>query len=233
MSATSPRRVGILAALPDELQPVVRRLRLRRRLDIATGQFAGHDILAVVGGVGPEAAERGTRRLIEAGCEVLLSIGFAGGLDPSLRVADVVTLNAVVTPADVTHTTRPAARLRGVRGVTLGAPLGSVAAKGALHAATGAAVVDMETAALADLADHHQVPWIGLRAVSDTAADELPAVVVRNIRPDLGRVLVAPLVARAVIDPRLWWPLLRLAVRSTRAGQALAEAVAATLEALP
>jgi adenosylhomocysteine nucleosidase len=232
------RHIGIIAALPDELRPVARRLGLRLRLLPlsdglrAAGRPCGrHRVFALLGGVGPAAAERAARRALAEGCDLLLSIGFAGALDPGLGPGAVVRLSAVTDgaggcwPADGSKD--------GVLGLTRPAAITDVAAKAELRAATGAAVVDMETAGVARAAAAAAVPWRGLRAVSDTAAEALPPFVARCIRPDLGRVLAFDIAVRGLIDPRLWWPLLRLALRSVRAGRALAAAVAATLEDLP
>ena len=51
--------------------------------------------------------------------------------------------------------------------------VGSTARKRWLHQTFGAAAVEMETAAVAQVAVAHRLPWIAIRAISDVAGDDL------------------------------------------------------------
>ena len=51
--------------------------------------------------------------------------------------------------------------------------VGSTARKRWLHQTFGAAAVEMETAAVAQVAVAHRLPWVAIRAISDVAEDDL------------------------------------------------------------
>ena len=69
----------------------------------------------------------------------------------------------------------------------------SAAAKAALHAATGAVVIDMESHIAARVAARHGLPFAIVRVVSDTAADTLPPAFAVAMRrgggTDVGAIL--------------------------------------------
>ena len=48
------------------------------------------DLLNFVSGIGSVAAARASSRAIEAGCDMLVSYGYAGALDPKLRAGDLL-----------------------------------------------------------------------------------------------------------------------------------------------
>jgi hopanoid-associated phosphorylase len=108
----------------------------------------------------------------------LISIGIAGGLDPSLPVGAIVIGNMVGrTPTDAAWAARlmaalPAARHGLVAGVDFA--VFDAAAKAAMFLAGGPLAVDMESHVVAEAAVAHGLPFAILRAVSDTAADTLP-----------------------------------------------------------
>ena len=102
--------------------------------------------LVEIGGGTTAGAEEAVMRLLRQGVEGLLSFGFAGGLSPVLRpgnlvVPEMVLVDGVRLQTDAALASRFARR----KGVLLGAQtvIGSVAARRAAHAATGAAAVDL------------------------------------------------------------------------------------------
>ena len=48
------------------------------------------DVLNFVSGTGSVAAARASSQAIEAGCDMLVSYGYAGALDPALRAGDLL-----------------------------------------------------------------------------------------------------------------------------------------------
>jgi adenosylhomocysteine nucleosidase len=98
------------------------------------------------------------RALVEAAMEIpievngIVSTGFCGALDPALRVGDIVQ-NGIVCSDRVAVTAVEKAYLR---------------------ERTGAAAVDMESAAVRRKAEEWGVPFRSVRAVSDVAGDDLP-----------------------------------------------------------
>jgi len=137
-----------------------------------------------------------------AGALGLVSFGICGALDPALAVGDLVVADGVVDtrerlaadPAWTAALRSALPRSRPGLATGSGAIVGSVADKAALRRATGAAIVDMETHAVAMAARHAGVPFVVVRAVSDSAAHALPRAAQAGFKadgePDVGAVLV-------------------------------------------
>ena len=89
-------RIGIMAAMPQELQAVLDLMPDEHREALAgrtfwPGHLAGHDVVAVVSGIGTVAAATTATLLIERyGVGCVLFTGVAGGLGSGVAVGDVV-----------------------------------------------------------------------------------------------------------------------------------------------
>jgi adenosylhomocysteine nucleosidase len=89
-------RIGVMAAMPQELQAVLDLMPDEHREALAgrtfwPGHLAGHDVVAVVSGIGKVAAATTTTLLIERyGVGCVLFTGVAGGLGTGVAVGDVV-----------------------------------------------------------------------------------------------------------------------------------------------
>lgn len=218
------RDILILAAMPGELAPIVRRLGLRR-----DGQGHRHGaVRARTLGIGPvRAVERLETLLREKRPDHVVLAGFAGGLDPALHVGDLVTLREVVSPNG------PPMHLAdtGSRGVSVARAAATVATKRDLHARFAADVVDMETYPVAQRLIAAGIPLTVLRAITDTAADALPPTVLQLTDRD-GRPIASRIARHLATGPWRIITLLRLARASHRAGRALADAVAGHVDTL-
>jgi adenosylhomocysteine nucleosidase len=110
---------------------------------------------------------------------------------------------------------RLAARLGAAVPVTDGALAESlsvvvdVAAKQAIRQATGAVATDMESAALARVAQRQGVPFIAIRSIADSAAMRLPEPVCRALKPR-GDVYLGKMLGYAFRDPAQFLELARL-----------------------
>lgn len=155
----------------------------------------------------------------------LVSFGLAGGLDPALRPGDVLVPERVLSDAG-SWAADPA--LRRALGPGRADPvfgggtvLATAAAKRDLHARTGAAAVDLESAAVAEVARHHGLPFAVLRAVCDPASRDLPLAALVALdgggRIDMMRVLGA-----VAARPREVPALLALGMDAARARRSLA-----------
>lgn len=120
--------------------------------------------LLIANGPGPRLVERALERKQDV--DRILSIGFCGALDPALRIGDIVVsgevpkgLGAPFVRGDVVSVDRVAFTAR---------------EKCDLRTATGAAVVEMESAAVAQKAREWDVPFGCVRVVSDVAGEDLP-----------------------------------------------------------
>lgn len=201
----SPVVLGIAAALPLEAQA------LRR---------SGDGVLLEITGMGAAQAAAGARRLVRAGASALLSWGTAAGLMPDLR-AGAVALPRAVIDVDGRHYTVDAA-WHGRMLQRLSDPVAPITAplaacgemlrgpddKRALHHRTAAAVADMESGAVAQVAAEAALPFLVLRVVLDPAAGVLPACI--RAGPQ-GELALLKLLLAAAMRPGDWPPLLRLA----------------------
>jgi adenosylhomocysteine nucleosidase len=138
------------------------------------GEVAGREVLIAHTGVGPAAAARCAAELLgRHRPRFLIAAGFAGALDPALRLGDIVLGENV---SDTRLLAQAGALGPSVRGGLTSADhaVESVAAKAALARETGAIAVDMETAAIAAACAVACIPLLAVRVISDRADDPLP-----------------------------------------------------------
>ena len=220
--------IGIVSALDAEartLGPAAPHGAELRRL--------GDGALLAVSGIGESAAAAAARRLVLAGATALASFGMAGGLDPTLICGAVLLPEEVAagSPAAVWATSGEwRQRLRaalpascfvcGGKLLTSGQPVGRADAKAAAWRDTRAAAVDMESAAIAQVARQARLPFIAVRVIVDTASDELPAAVIAASGG--GQLRMRTLLAGLLRAPGEVGPLIRLSARYRIARRVLA-----------
>ncbi len=130
----------------------------------------GAEAVIAVSGAGRAQAARAAEELVARHrLEGLISAGFSGALAPQLRAGDLVVDTEV--PQWKALATRTGVSLGRV--ATVDRVVRNVAERRALAAETGALVVDMESAAVAEVARRHGLPWAIVRAVTDTAERDL------------------------------------------------------------
>ena len=140
------------------------------------------------GGGTPAGAEAAAKQLVSEGATALVSFGLAGGLDPALRPG------AVIIPSVVLSTGRRfsadaalADRFGGLTGHTslAGQTVASDAAeKQRLRAAMQADAIDLESGAIAAVAEIYHLPFLVVRAICDPAERTLPPAALIALRPD-------------------------------------------------
>ena len=197
---------------------------------------------ASVIGIGRNSRELLAGLLDTAPCRLLLSLGYAGALDPHLRPGELVVGNSYLHGSSAAvhgapHATRSAMLLREsglsvLEGavLTVDEPLLTPLAKRRAYNGSGALVVDMEGRWIADVAASRDIPLIGIRAVLDEAYYPLPAFIA-TIIADGGRRERAHAL-RAILRPSTVRSFLPLALKSRRASRALQMAVQAILPAI-
>jgi adenosylhomocysteine nucleosidase len=174
-------------------------------------------------GIGRAAAAAAAQALVDAGVSALMTFGMAGGLDPALKPGSVVIPRELIAPDGARYAAsrawreQVAAAVSALCAVSEGNLLTSAHAiqtpadKAAAFRATGAAAVDMESVAVAEIAAKHNLPFIAVRVIVDTAADMLPRAVVAASRA--GKVQFARLIGGLILAPREIASLIRLAQR--------------------
>jgi nucleoside phosphorylase len=195
-SATGAGRIIILAALPLEVRPFLRRVKARVRGDLGlpAWEWLPGPGLLVLSGMGEAAARRAGETMLRSFRPgVLVSVGFGGALAPGLAPGDLILgetfwrynpdtgeLRAGASPTPP----RPLAFWRGaLRAAGFAAATGSlVATTRIIHKARHGPplaelphpVLDLETGALAELAAAQGLAFLSLRAITDAAGEEIP-----------------------------------------------------------
>ena len=219
--------VGIVSALAAEARHLGPTTQRREALaSLADGT------LLVVSGIGGSAAACGARALIDAGATALISWGMAGGLDPAFAAGTIFLPSEVISRDGTTVMTarywreRLSAAVAAHRPVACGKLLTSprailsIADKAAAFRETGAAAVDMESLAVAQVAGSHELPFIAVRVIVDTAADILPRAVMAAAG-SVGNWQIGRLIASLVMAPGDLAALIRLVPRYRAASRAL------------
>lgn len=155
----------------------------------------------------------------------IIMAGLAGALDPKLNVGDIVIddcpvglKTGFIHRAGKIHTSPKLVSTPGE--------------KQRLHRETGALAVDMESEIIRAVAAEKELPFVSIRAISDSADETLDPAVLRMIDP-FGRPrplrIMMTLVGRPWLIPRL----IRLGNASKLAGRNLAMAVKEIAEKWP
>jgi adenosylhomocysteine nucleosidase len=226
----------VVTALPEELAPILRRLLpTEDSLDgrrVYRARSGGRPLILAVTGDGAKAAALRAARLCEAHRPAaLVGLGVAGALSPLLAPLDLVASARLrngaggAPPADPSLlASATAAGARAATLLTVAAPVVSAADKKALAATLPGelAAVDMESAAWARAAAGARVPFVVVRAISDAAAEELPAYLAECVGED-GGIRRSEVVRRAVFAPRSIPVLLRMRSRVARCAVGLSD----------
>ncbi len=94
--------IGLICAIPQEIEHLRDAMRSARRNDVAgvqfeTGALDGHDVVLAGAGMGKvNAALAATLLADRFGCRAIVFSGVAGGLDPMLSIGDVVVADRII-----------------------------------------------------------------------------------------------------------------------------------------
>jgi adenosylhomocysteine nucleosidase len=175
--------IVVIFALPEESRDLRRALRDPVLEDGWTRGFLSsardaEEIRVTHTGVGSVSAAAKIATLLAGDRpRVVISSGYAGGLDPQLKISDLLLATNFSAPGLVALCREPAGDRRvPVFGwlTSQSAAVESVADKAALADETGAHAVDMETEAIAAACNAAGVPLLSVRAISDPASQPLP-----------------------------------------------------------
>jgi adenosylhomocysteine nucleosidase len=226
------KRVGIIAALPGELKPLVQgwqSLSVPRKGEAAWVSRV-HDVecVAVYAGVGSEAADRACDIAAQNGAlDAMFSVGWAGALSCGIHPGSAYAVNEVVdAQTEETFVTNfPVHQEIGVpfKLVTTD-HIVQYAEKRQLAGRHKALLVDMEAATVARFARSREIPFYCLKAISDEISDILPDFG-RYTGPD-GRLHLPALLAHVAFRPKYWPAMLRMGQNAKTGARAVAGALA-------
>ena len=238
------RRLGVVAAMREEVAPLINAMaevrRPDRRLPIVLGLCGEVELAVTWTGEGSRLAVAGTQRLLAASHDSLdgcLVMGVAGALSPSLEVGTVLVAEKIVRLPDVGCAESCQAeiapsdfQIRGPRSGLLLEVDGVVTQPEQRRELwvrlgnPGVAAVDMESFGVTKELVGAGVPCSVLRVISDTAQDVLPAFLASCHDPELG-VVRARVVRNAIARPWTLFRLLRLRSRVRRGASSLSDCV--------
>lgn len=213
-------RVAIVAALEREVRPLVKDWLVSEQ-EVSGRRFKffqKNDFVLVCGGIGAEAARRAAESVIAIySPQVVYSAGFAGALDATLKVGDVVQPRRVINAGD-------GSSVKLDRGEGALVSFGSVAnprQKASLRDSFAAQAVDMEAAAVARAAEARGVRFAVVKVISDEFDFVFPSM--ERFVDSQGQFLEMRFAGFVALRPWVWPRVARLAGNSTRASRALCD----------
>jgi adenosylhomocysteine nucleosidase len=222
-------RVGIVAALEREVRSLVKDWSAREtEVDGQRFRFFEKDnVVLVCRGIGAEAARRAAEAMIAIYAPtVIYSAGFAGALEPTLKVGEVMQPQRVVNAGDGSSVT-----LDQGEGVLVS--FGSVASpeqKAKLRVCFGAQAVDMEAAAVGRAAEARGAGFAVIKVISDEFDFSVPAM--ERFVDSRGQFLEGRFAWFTALRPWLWPQVARLARNSNRASLALCDELRKMIRAI-
>lgn len=241
-SASGP--AVIVVALPWEAAPLAKVLGLRGDgVHDGVTQYRGDGdrVLLLQAGMGLDGATRALASLDKPA--VLLSAGFCGGVGPEVGLGSIVVASRVIRnnasfPADPMLLETATRTLK-----SLGFPfhVGTLRTVDEVRIPTGRApgpddphilAVDMESAYLADAARHLGVPFLGIRAVSDTPTEPWALEGTAFLDRD-GRLKPMTVAASILRHPSSLLRMLHLAFKLRPTMRQLAQGIDAILKGHP
>ncbi len=227
MRALAPEAsvVGIVSAMETEVWPLIREwnknphpYQQRVRVGHPPIFFESGNAVLVCGGIGYEAGKRAAEAVIKyAKPGVLIATGLAGGLKPEWRLGQTMVAAQVIDEA----TSRRFKTAYGEGTVVSSREIARAAKKQELASRFAADLVDMEGAAVAEVAATHGLPFLAVKAVSDELDFELPPL--QSFVDAEGQFQALRFGFWAAWHPRWWAAIAQLKKRSDLAAVALAE----------
>jgi adenosylhomocysteine nucleosidase len=211
-------KVAMVAALEREVRPLVKRWRRveREHEGRRFKFFENGQAVLVCGGVGAEAARRATEAVISLyQPELVLSVGFAGALDATLKAGEVFSPSRVIDASDGSSVEMATGCGVLVSAVSIAGP----EQKAKLTKSYGGQAVDMEAAAVARGAQARGVRFMAVKAISDESSFSMPALD-RFVGLE-GQFRTGRFVIFAVVRPWFWLRVIQLARNGARASRAL------------
>ncbi len=222
-------RTALIAAMPGELKAIVVGWKHQRRNGVDTWAHRDENLyVAACAGAGQAAATRAFAAVEEdAPIDLVFSVGWAGALTPELApglahnvagVIDVRTGERFQCDADA-----------GTLWLATSPKVVDQAEKRRLaEAYPAAALVDMEAAAIARLAQMRGIPFYAIKGISDDLDAKLPDF--NRFLDEQGRFQTAKFALSSLFRPSYWPSLVRMGENSRKASQSIAETLQAFLQ---
>jgi adenosylhomocysteine nucleosidase len=210
--------LAIIAALDRELAPLVGDWQTRR-FSHKGHNFRAYehgDTIAVAGGVGSKAAGTTARAVVaQYHPQILVSAGVAGALQDDLPAGVVIAPKTVIDSATGAEYHSDC----GAGTLVTAMEIADRKLKESLAARFHACAVDMEAAAVAEVASREGIRFRCMKAISDQADFAMPPL--NEFVNDQGRFRTLKFVGWAALHPLRWADVAALARQTSRACNAL------------
>jgi adenosylhomocysteine nucleosidase len=215
----NPKAIAIIAAMPVELAPLIGNIEPQTMNSVDIFDLPG--AIVAVGGIGEKFARRAAEVAIEyAQPKLLLSAGIVGAISPKLKVGDVARIREVV---DVATGRRYPTTAGGEWVLATSQEVSDAAEKHGFLTKFAADVVDMEAAAVAQIAQDHGLEFACVKAISDDAEFVMPPL--NRFIDANGRFATRKFLMYVALHPRWWSTLGKMKANSELASKNLCEAV--------
>lgn len=243
--------LALLGALREEITGIRKLMTVAEVIDrpdfkLYRGKYQDKDCLLVQTGMGKQRVETAIRFILERfRVSAMVSFGFAGALASELRAGDIVICStlrygngrvrdgrepkSLSSDASLLELTTRALESGGVKfcsgsSMTVAQPLSNRESKEKLYRISQAYIADMESYWVAMIAAKEGVPFVAIRAVSDTSRQGLPPF--DRILAEDGRWLWRNAFAYFVLHPQDLLRLPGLYSGSRKARKSLTECIA-------
>jgi adenosylhomocysteine nucleosidase len=210
-------RIGIISALSSEGRcltgntiPVNKPVRIN--------QYT----VAMICGMGEDNAHSAAQKLLKLNISTLVSWGTAGALTENIQSGDLVLAdNVVANDGDrysfdaewnkyiINELSNTSLKIHHGMIAHTGQVLTTAEDKKRLHGDTNALSVDMESLAIARIANEEKLPCVSIRAIVDEASQCIPEAIIKHT-DTFGRPSLFPLVSSLIRNPGLIAELIKL-----------------------
>jgi len=208
-------RIGFITGIEKEAE-ILRKI----------ARYPNHDIACA--GANSTKAYNQANELAKNGCNILISFGIAGALDPRLKSGDLVLANSLVNAEATTFV--PDARQGQKLNIHLSTNLNisnskffgstelisNAEKKQRLFKLHSASAVDMESLGVAQAAQENKCPFLIIRAIADTAYQNLPGASFQSIDKN-GNIKIRSILWDLAKHPNDLPGLIKLAYSSRKA----------------
>lgn len=201
----------------------------RRDFELFRANFGSNEVTVLLTGIGGENAAKAMQTLPIERHDACISAGLAGALEADSKPCDVVVARTSETRDQklrvesdsilMDFAVECGARLVN-KSLTLQKIVATADEKQELSAT--ASIVEMETSFVLTAAEKHHVPAVSVRAISDSADEDLP-VDFGRIMDSHGHVKYGGMLKEVGLHPYRLFPLIKFAGQSRSATKALAD----------
>jgi nucleoside phosphorylase len=195
--------IAITFALPAESSGVVGSLRERKTENrVIYGKLSAREVAIFHTGVGRKACQPNIEHFLSVvRPTVLISTGFAGGVNQDLRPGDLIAAENYSDPALINYLEQVlyGTRMQKARLFTASSLVDSAEERNQIARNSAASAVDMETEVIAQACATRNIRMLSLRAISDTPTAPFP--VPPSVLFDVNR--------QAISFTRLGWHIVR------------------------